>query len=266
MLNSKKVLSMVLALAMAATMAVPAFADGDEDAGTTPTNGSTQQESSSTTPANTLVMNAAYEEIAIEVTVPTTGTAQINPYGLPIAVTLSDNTEKKITGQQITSVPTYMSNNGDVALDVSATVAAETKGDLNLVTTAPTTTGKNASTAKDAYVYLQMLGIDVDKKVQGTNDTDILDAVKTACVTESNWSSATKVVLNPDEETSGSKLVTLAAATVAGTGSSKTVTYAANSVAAIRLAGSVVTSPEEAWATTDGFTATIAFTFTPAES
>jgi hypothetical protein len=219
-----------------------------------------------TTTNTTLTMDAAYEAVTIAVTVPKTGAAVINPYGLPISFTLSDSSTQKITGQQITTTPVSIKNDGDVSLDVGATVttALTEKSGMTLISTAPVTTGKNASTGKDAYVYLQLATVDDAKGDATSKANDISDAVIKASVADSTWADATKLVLSTDDAVTSSKLVTLVAATVTGTGSSQTVTYNKGSVAAVRLAGNVVTAPEDdAWATTDGFTATIAFTFTP---
>ena len=65
-LNKKRVASAALAGALALSMAAPAFASQS-------------------------VITGNYKEIRLAVTVPTTGKAVINPYGLPIALSETHN-------------------------------------------------------------------------------------------------------------------------------------------------------------------------------
>jgi hypothetical protein len=251
MLNSKKVASLGLALSMAATMAVPAFA----------------AETTTTTSSNTTVVNGAYKEIAIAVKVPTTGTAQINPYGLPVEFTKSASSTKsaKATGQQIVTQPLYITNEGDVALDINASVSTTVNG-MEIVT------DKSAiakSTDKQAYIELQM----VQSANKSLADDTAKDKIIDEFATDATWTAdgVSKLVLpagGDDAVESEKALATLAASKVTTTTengkSTSTVTYNAGSIVLFRLAGDVVTKPDTAWATTDTFTSTIAFSFTPA--
>jgi hypothetical protein len=242
MLNSKKIASLGLALTMTAALAVPAFADD-------------------TPAANTTVVDGAYKEIAIAVTVPTTGTAQVNPYGLPVEFTKSASSTKaaKVSGEQIVTNPLYISNEGDVALDISASVSTTVTG-MEIVTDK---TGLAKSTDKQAYIELQM----VPSANKSLADDTAKDKIIDECATAATWTADTvgKVVLpaGGDDAVVGDKIATLAASKVTGTGSDAVVTYNAGSIVLYRLAGEVVTKPDTAWATTDTFKATIAFTFTP---
>jgi hypothetical protein len=251
----KKIGSVALAGVMALSLSIPAFAAG----------GDTEKKDEADTTNTSTKITTTFEEIPIAVTVPDTGTAQINPYGLPVDVKDSkDAVLATITGQQITTEPLYIINNGDIALSVGATVTAETTGGANLVTSAISATGKNANTGKDIYAYLQMATVtSVEKTVMGKDyKSDLEKPVATMCADSSAWSSTNNLVLNPDEDATKSDIVTLGVKT-----GDNDNDYYGTSVVAFRLAGSCVTAPaDDEWNDKDGFTATIAFTFTPADT
>ena len=79
-MNKKRFASSVLAGTLALSLAAPALA-----ANNTTTN-----------------IAGSYADIPIAVVVPTTGTAQINPYGLPVSITKSNDSTVDLTGQKIT--------------------------------------------------------------------------------------------------------------------------------------------------------------------
>jgi hypothetical protein len=232
MLN-KRIMSLSLAALTAASLAAPAFAAD-----------------------NTTVVSGAYKEIAIAVTVPAEGTAQINPYGLPVELTKSSSSTKaaKVTGQQIVTQPLYISNQGDVALDVSASVTTTATG-FDIVSDAISET----ETDKKANVSLQM----VQSANKSLADDTAKDKIIDECAADATWKAdgvqSLQLPAGGDDAVTG-KLATLAASKV---GTDGTVTYNVGSIVLYRLAGTVTTAPETAWATTDTFTANIAFTFTP---
>jgi hypothetical protein len=189
--------------------------------------------------------------------VPETGTAQINPYGLPVELTKSASSTKtaKVTGQQIVTQPLYISNDGDVALDVSASVTTTATG-------VGITTDKIEDTEdeKKVNVSLQMV-LSANKSLA---DDTAKDKIIDECAADATWTaSGVKSLQLPVEKEDAvtGKLVTLAASKV---GTDGTVSYNVGSIALYRLSGTVTTAPEKDWADTDKFTATIAFTFTPA--
>jgi hypothetical protein len=214
------------------------------------------------TTANQTVVKTTYAEVPISVTVPTTGTATINPYGLPVNVTLSDNTTKQMTSHQITTQPLWITNNGDVDLSIGATVTtAITSGsELTIVDSKPA----DDETAKQAMVYLEVRqsaltadlssALDADEK-----DTILTDAAGWAASTYSS-TAKTQLLLSTDEAVSQSGMVEIKKIT----DNSGTKKYSKESIVEFRLEGNVTEDPEKAWTTKDGFTATIAFTFKPA--
>jgi hypothetical protein len=231
----KKALSLAMASAMVASMAIPAFADS--------TNTST-------------TVSGAYQEVPISVTVPQTGTVQINPYGLPVEYTKSANSTKaaKVSGQQIVTQPLYISNEGDVALDISVSVTTTVTGPT-LVTSKPA----DNETDKKVYLNLEMKQ-SANKSLDETGKDKIIDEF----AADATWTDAASLNLVAGATPAAKdNMATLAAAKVTGTGSDKVVTYNAGSIVLFRLAGNVTTKPTTAWATTDTISSVIAFTFTP---
>jgi hypothetical protein len=228
----KKVLSLAMATAMAASMALPTFA------------------------ANSTVVTAAYQEIEIAVTVPDTGTAIINPYGLPVDVQKSDKTKVQISGEPITTQPLYIANNGTIALKAGAkvTVTNGKSSGIKFVSALNTT----ANTDKEIKLSLDMVSSTVTGKPSETKV--VSDAVIDEFVKSTTWSSPATAAITTD--TSGvisgamgdDDVVTLKALDADGS-------YQKNSLALVRLSGEVNKAAE--WSTKDTFNATIAFTFTP---
>lgn len=251
-MKSKKFLSLILALVMSLSLAVPAFAAGT----------STE-------------ITGKYQAITINVTVPGTGSAQINPYGLDVSVpdAAGTGTVGKITGQQIVTKPLALQNQTAMDLNVSATVLGVVdveKTDMKLATTTTKGTPDLAedaegyvapATAKSAFVYLQM--------VQNTTLTGAAATVTADKIGEefTKWAAsaydATKDVIVSTKETKGSNLVVLRAAKTNAT-TDAFEEYKAGSIAFFRLAGDCVVAPKTEWKATDEFKATIAFTFAPA--
>lgn len=238
-----RIFSGLMAGILAVSLAVPAFA-------------------SSNTSTN---ITGTYVDIVIDVNVPTTGTAQVNPYGLPVKL---DDTSK-ITGEQIVTKPLLLVNNSDSNLNVSASVTATATGDLRFATAAPTA----SDTYKSAFVYLQMKSTALDNtnkattaQVTANEDIQGLDPTAVNPVFagwKQDYAAATDLVLNGTSAVTKDKMATLAAATVTTAGGNTTVTWNAGSVAAFRLAGKVNANPKDPWVVRDGFTAAIAFTFKP---
>ena len=114
-LNKKRVASAALAGALALSMAAPAFASQS-------------------------VITGNYKEIRLAVTVPTTGKAVINPYGMPVKALDTQSTPQEIAGKtlktagKIATQPLVMYNKTDVDLSVGATVSASGVSGLELST------------------------------------------------------------------------------------------------------------------------------------
>jgi hypothetical protein len=223
----KKALSLAMATAMAASMALPTFA------------------------ANETSINAAYQEIDIAVTVPDTGTVIINPYGLPVDVEGYDGVQ--ISGEKITTQPLYITNNGTISLDIGAKVT--------------TTNGKssgiefvsglgNDKTKKQISLSFQM----VQSAQKGAISDDTTKKVVSEFADSATWTSVTKTTLADGNGTvADANKVELVALTEES--KTKTLQYDEGSIVLFRLTGDVM--QDAAWTTKDTFTTNIAFTFTP---
>jgi hypothetical protein len=250
MLNHKRIMSLVLAGAMAASLAVPAFA------------AETTEEKKDDSANNQTKITATYEAVTIDVDVPTTGTIQINPYGLPVSIGKDADDKDVKVQEQIANKPLTLKNKSEVDLNVSASVttAINSGSDMTLATAALSST----DTAKKAFVYLDIVGT----TLAGAKDDDaVADAAITAAYGKQTWTTYSEtatnvVVLSASKAVSKSDMVTLTKATM-DADSGEFSEYQSGSIAFFRLNGNVVQSPKTAWATTDGFTATIAFTFIP---
>lgn len=224
-MNLKRFASTTLAGVMALSLAVPAFAAG----------------------ANTTITGTV-AEITLNVTVPDTGDAVINPYGLPYKMG-----ESNVVGQQIvTTAPLLIQNKSTAALKVTADVTG-TQG------TGVTLDGANASTnydtaaTKNLQVKFQAFeAAGVDANTAGDKDALI-----------------TKFIALKDSDASLEAVVTTAATPATDVNSkgdlvlreAKDGELQSGGAAFFRLSGKV--AKKAAWATSDTFSAKIAFTFEP---
>lgn len=247
-----RVLSGAMAGVLAMSLAVPAFAADD----------------------HTTVVTGKYQDTPIAVTVPETGKAFINPYGLNIEVPEdaedSSNTNKTtISGQQIVSAPMAIMNQSAMDLNVNVTVTGKVAA-LSDATAIPmklatvTTKGVGAegdddyvapATAKSAFVYLQ-----------AKTATDTSGAAAALATEFAGWAAsdydADKDIIVGTKAATKEGIAVLRAATPAAGGSS--ATYNAGSIALFRLTGDCVATPKTAWTEEDSFEATLAFSFRPA--
>lgn len=259
-MNMKRFGSIAMAGALALSLAAPAFA------------------------ANTTVIEGGYEEIPIAVLVPEAGTAQINPYGLPVAVYKSDDSAVNIVDRKITSVPLSIRNQGDVPLDVGASLKVAPRGELVIKTSLTTNTDKG----KEAKVTLEVASLNDNTLKKGLEDESIEDLLIDKFVSDATWAGLTTdnqliapaaTAANAETVTAtkspeATPLATLGATTTgAVTGGGTQVVYGAKSIALFRLTGELNSAPKKTvdssevdnpWTAEDGFTATIVFNFKPA--
>lgn len=252
-----------LAGAMALSLAVPAFAAG-----------------------NQTKVTATYAEIPIDVTVPTAGTATLNPLGMPVTLVAAEGKNAAIeTSAQIANVSQYIQNNTNNKLAVRANVSTVTK--VTLVDEWPTT----EPTDKTALVYLQVTptkdaadAADADKVISSKGVVNTTAIAKQAAVVDYSES--------VDDETEGKAVVFLVNAaegktagestTAVPTGETKkaslavleaksttkdgTTTYNPGSIGVFGLYGKMVDEPmkegeSDPWTKADNIVATIAWQF-----
>lgn len=229
---SKKLLSMVLAGALAISASVTAFAVD-----------------------KSTVITGEYQDIEIEVNVPTTGAALINPYSLPLEnVTLGGSNFAELNaGQQIFTVPMVVENKTKIDLDVSASLSDTTATGLTLASEAP----ERDATTKSAFVYFQMAP---------TNETTLANVEANDYYATAKWPaySANKCLVLQNAKESKFDTETVLA-TIKGVDAA-TLAPQAGSLAMFRLTGSCVKAPKTPWATSDTFSTKVVFTFAPSET
>lgn len=227
-MNLKRFASTVMAAVLALALAVPAFA------------------------TNATNITGTYRAITLAVTVPTTGSAIINPYGLPYEL----GEGVSISGQQITTgAPLLIQNKSAVPLSVSASATGTVKGDFVFSATDPTTAGTGGAslTTKAALVKVQLFpaaGIDESK----ATDTAALNQAFKALPDDS--ADPAKDIVVGTTAAEATDILTLAAGNASGE-------LVDGGAAFFRLSGTVVKKPATPWAAADGFTVKIAFTFEP---
>lgn len=243
-MNKKRFGSTVMAGALALSLAAPAFAANN----------------TSTT------ITGAYTDIPIAVSVPTTGTAQINPYGLPVTITKSNDTTVDLVGQQITTKPLSVKNQGTVSLDMGVSSFLVTPaGDVSIAA------AKDG--AKGIAVNLQVAGLD-DTTLAVSSDSENLDnLIIDAFADEDSWANADTLAAPNFAKGATASTITPAkqddmAVLGAVTPKSEGFTYGKTSIALFRLTGDLAEEPVNAgaadpWKETDGFSAAIVFKFTP---
>ena len=251
-LFKNRILPLILALLLTMSVGIPAFAEDPEeedDAANTETE-----------------ITGTYTAPKIAVTVPETGDAFINPLGLPVEV----GNGEKVVGQQIVTAPLFISNEGDIAMKVSASVTGVLpEGSVMKFLAADTTIKDGTEGNKAAFLYFQM----APTSLTGTTGPYDAQGKPTADASEeiANWDqaySATKdvVIQNGKPAKSTAPMVILSASTITPGSQPQdpaTITYNAGSIAMFRLAGVLVEEPKTPWDTNDTFSATVAFTFKP---
>lgn len=145
----KKVLSVVLALALVLAIAVPTFATPNVDDQTKMASGI----------ENT--MTGGTKVPAIKVTVPTSGAVVLNPYSMGVKIgadgAMSDNGTANITGNTVIS-PTYrITSQSDVEIKVNASVTGEVPSGSEAAFAAATTHGAKPTTTKSVYLVMDFV-------------------------------------------------------------------------------------------------------------
>lgn len=250
----KKISALVLTGAMTLALAAPAYA----------------------VDANTTVIDGKYKTITIDVSVPTTGSAVINPYSMPVKAVADDTNKTELTevttAGKIATNPLVIYNKTTTNLSVGATVTAEvpTTSGLEIVA-APV---KDTVTDKQAQVYLEAIrdtslkNTDVvttpdATSICGLKGDNVIKAFNTWAPTTFNKSAKNQIPVTPGEDSIKEGIAVMSAGKTTGTGSSAVTKPEPGSFVLVRLAGTVAKNPENKWAATDTFKVNVAFTFTP---
>lgn len=237
----KKVLSLVLALALVLGLAVPAFATDD---GTV----------SDVTKSYTTTITGVTPIPTIKLRIPATGGVVLNPYGMKVSLSMDENGKPQATPDD---------TDGSMDAIISATQVIESESEMELAVSA-TVTGKAATgvtfltkeatneTTNSVYMYVGF------KDIISTAAADFDDAVQAATIP------STPVAVAKAGDPSDCVLIS-SKATTAKVGTLELNASGKKSGLAFKLGGNAVSAPIKPW--TDKMTAgaTIAFTFSPAK-
>lgn len=219
----KKIMSTVLAGAMALSLSATAFAAG-----------------ATTDPLKpTLEITGTTKTPTILIDVPTTGAVVVNPYKMKVLPTGGTAGTDEVT-DQIISATQWVQNKSDVAVKAAATVTGKVEGNakLNATTTIPDPSNSKSKALTTNSVYLVFEALVTDDATTAVAD----------------WKDAKQVVVATKATTAD--LATLSAGTGTALGDAK-------GCLAFHLAGDAVETPTTAWAAADKVNVTVAFTFTP---
>jgi hypothetical protein len=249
MLNHKKVLSLALAGAMAASLSIPAYASSS----TTTTENTTNR---------SLTVDGTYQAVNIAVVVPTSGTVIINPYALPVEIVAKTDSAAavKVKDQQIVTKPLAVKNQSDVDLDINVSATATVKGSLTLATAAVTPSEEKKTTA---FLYLDVEESDLTGATSAVTTAAIADKWKDIAWPDYSADNTNQVAMTKSgTAVNKSGVGTLKAATL-NTSTGAFEEYNAGSIAYVGLCGSCAQNPTTAWTAKDGVSVKIAFTFVP---
>lgn len=225
-MNLKRFASVAMAGALALSLASPAFA------------------------ASNSVITGNYKEVRLAVSVPSTGKAVINPYGLPIAL----NDTYSISGQGISNAaPLTVQNRSAVPLTVDVSITGAVLGNFAFETGSSIST---TETGNKGLVKFEMFPAPALTEATLENEDTLIGgfaALDSANALPSGGVQVKGVTGTPDAATN---IMTLREGDENGS-------LQAGGAAYFRLTGQAVKKPNTAWAAADGFTATIAFSFSP---
>jgi len=250
-MNSKKLLSAAMAGAISMSLAVPAFAA-----------------------ASTTTITGTYAAPVIDVTVPKSAAAVINPYKLDYKFNLdaegkvvkpgSDGqlpdgtTTITVKNSAIATQPMLLINYGDTKLDVKAVATGTVKTGSDMKFSAEAKEDDTVKNVKVTVDAMEATGLGA----KWTEEAGI-SLEDTATAWKDLWADGATILSSKaigDKTTTADPVIaTLAAATVDEDSGARTLTDA--SIAAVRLGGIVAKNPKAEWTTKDGFTVSIAWTF-----
>ena len=173
-MKTKKFMSLILALAMAFSLAVPAFASGST---ATPIANTDVTDMGKIDTAVTTV-NIGYQAPTLSLTVPKTVAALLNPYKMELK--LNENTAIADTVRdQIASPYNMIISRSSVPLTIKAKATGTIAGPTDkLMTLAKATTvpaaGGTASVKKEAYVWMQFGAVDTSAITTAAGVTSLL--------------------------------------------------------------------------------------------
>lgn len=230
----KKIVSMVLALAMTLALAIPVFAED-------PTFAAANAD------GHTFSLAGDTKTPTVKVYVPAANAANdkmvLNPYALPYKF----GTETESHNDQVITKPIYLGSNSDVPVIVGMKVVATPAGDVVLAS--KSLAGDTKTTTKSVFIWGQVVGAGTGAAVPTTEPTTFATAYDATAGKSGD-------MILVAAETTRTGLYTIPA-------SADTTAAANNTWACVKFFGDAVKAPTSAWAATDKVDLAITFTFTP---
>jgi hypothetical protein len=286
-MKTKKWMSLVLALVMAFSLAIPAFATA------TPTVDNTNLNDMSKINTATTTVSGTYQAPILALTVPKKINLLLNPYGVSVTTNKDTNIEQTGVQRKIVSADNLIISRSNVPIDIKATATgtiASASGEGNAWTLAKTPL-QATSVKKEALVYMVFGDVDTsaiatdtavtafmkdtkstsDTPYAGLNFTDITYATVAADLANVTFADAnTKkdgIIIQAGEgkETPITKSLEECTVTGEGTDASPYV-YSTVSAVAFKLDGDMISNPKDtSWGKDDKLTVSVAWKFVPGE-
>ena len=233
-------------------------------------------------------IDGQYVAATIDVTVPTTGQVFINPYALPVKLSVmftdgdataadatesstkvrpgSEASDSSIKNQQIVTEPLFIKNRSEVNLAVSAKVTGIIPADATENAIFGQTEASNVKfssepiktqTDNSVFAYLQM------KIAKGLTDQSTAGDLVAAYTnwTDDSYDKRADVLVSTKENSLDNMVILAAGTEKPATPGELEATN--GSVAMFRIAGQVVTEPKNGWLSSDTFRIQVVFTFKP---
>lgn len=279
-MKNKKFLSLILALAMAFSLAVPAFASGTT---ATPIANTDVTDMGKIDTAVTTV-NVGYQAPVLALTVPKTVAAMLNPYKLDLTLNKDTAIEEHVT-DQVASAYNMIISRSSVPLTIKAKATGTIAGPTDKLMTLAKTNVAADSVKKEAYVWMQFGKVDTSavndvagveafmKNVPGATDQPFTGITKdniewaTAPGTYTDANTAVEGVIiaagEGKEHLIDDTKYQLDQVTFDTTDPTKAATVSA---VAFRLNGDMVPNPKDApWGKEDKLTVSVAWKFVPGQ-
>ncbi|MBQ9493554.1 MAG: hypothetical protein IJR54_07480 [Oscillibacter sp.] len=281
-MKTKKFMSLILALVMAFSLAVPAFATA------TPTLDNTDLSDMSKINSATTTVNGTYQAPVLALTVPKKINLLLNPYGVSVTTNKDTAIEQQNVQRQIVSADNLIISRSNVPIDIKATATATIASAEGGAWTLAQTTPAADSVKKEAYVYMVfgtvtpatpinsanavtdfMLTAPANgkKPYQGLAFSDI-GYPQTPNLTAPSAATDKRdgIILKAGEGKETALNQSLAECTVTEAVNNGATTYSYESVSAVafKLDGAMVANPKDSsWGKDDKLTVSVAWKFVP---
>lgn len=230
----KKMLSMIMAIAMVASLAATAFATDFSVSDIQPT---TSNMTDSTKTVNSVV-KAKVKAPTIRVTIPTQNNVYLNPYKMSVTVPNATNPSTA----EIVALPGRIKSESDVKLDFSVVVTGKAASGVTLEKASAV-----SKTTNSVYMYVYF------------TNTAAANTAVTAPTTPAFSGESIDSVLVQTTASKSTKVLTLNAATTSGT--TTTPTYGA-----YLICGDIAKAPTAPWTDKHTVDVTIAFSIAPVQA